>query len=224
MILKIDTLNQQAYDILKEKILNKELLPGTRLVDSQLAEDFGISRTPLRDAIRKLAEEGFVVSSPTKKGYYVYQPSAKDINEIFELRQILDEAVVRKLIQAVLPHNPEAYSVLSDLRQRTLEQADFSGATFCKEDEYFHDQITALVQNQVLTQCYSQLRFKTRIYRVFTSDSPSRVRRSYQSHLRLCNALLGLDLEEALAVVEEHVRMSIEYCMEDLQQLETLKS
>ena len=89
MILKIDTLNQQAYDILKEKILNKELLPGTRLVDSQLAEDFGISRTPLRDAIRKLAEEGFVVSSPTKKGYYVYQPSAKDINEIFELRQIL---------------------------------------------------------------------------------------------------------------------------------------
>ena len=59
MILKIDTLNQQAYDILKEKILNKELLPGTRLVDSQLAEDFGISRTPLRDAIRKLAEEGF---------------------------------------------------------------------------------------------------------------------------------------------------------------------
>ena len=65
MFLKVDMLNQQAYDILKEKIIKKELLPGTRLVDSQLAEDFGISRTPLRDAIRKLAEEG---QSPDEEG------------------------------------------------------------------------------------------------------------------------------------------------------------
>lgn len=117
MFLKVDMLNQQAYDILKEKIIKKELLPGTRLVDSQLAEDFGISRTPLRDAIRKLAEEGFVVNHPMKKGYYVYQPSAKDINEIFEMRLILDLAAATKLIREILPREPQRLRILEEVYQ-----------------------------------------------------------------------------------------------------------
>lgn len=218
-----DSLATQAYEILLQYIFAHKLPAGTRLIDSQLAQELGISRTPVREAIRHLVEDG-LVEVRNVRSYYVACPTEKNMHDIYELRQILDEAVVRKLVLTVLPHNPEARSVLSGLRQRTLEQADFSGATFCTEDEYFHDQITALVQNQVLTLCYSQLRFKTRIYRAFTSDSPSRVRRSYQGHLRLCDALLDLNLEEALAAVEEHVRMSIEYCLEDLQQLETLKS
>ena len=150
-----DSLATQAYEILLQYIFAHKLPAGTRLIDSQLAQELGISRTPVREAIRHLVEDG-LVEVRNVRSYYVACPTEKNMHDIYELRQILDEAVVRKLIQAVLPHNPEAYSVLSDLRQRTLEQADFSGATFCKEDEYFHDQITALVQNQVLTQCYSR--------------------------------------------------------------------
>lgn len=218
-----DSLATQAYDILLEYIFAHKLPAGTRLIDSQLAQELGISRTPVREAIRHLVEDG-LVEVRNVRNYYVACPTEKNMYDIYELRQILDEAVVRKLSLTILPHNSEARSIIYNLRQRTLEQTNFSGATFCKEDEYFHDQITALVQNQELIQCYSQLRFKTRIYRAFTSDSPSRVQRSYQGHLRLCNALLALDLEEALASVEEHVRMSIEYCLEDLQQLEIPKA
>lgn len=217
-----DSLATQAYEILLQYIFDHRLPAGTRLIDSQLANELGISRTPVREAIRRLVEDG-LVEIRNIRSYYVACPTMQTMYDIYELRQILDEAVVRKLISTVLPKDPEAQAVLRGLRQRTEEQTDFSGAVFCKEDEYFHDQITALVQNQALMQCYSQLRFKTRIYRAFTSDSPARVRRSYQGHLRLCSALLCLDLDEALAAVDEHVRMSIEYCLEDLRQLEISK-
>ena len=76
--LVVNNLTQQAYDLLRTKIITKEILPGTRLVDSTLAQQYGISRTPMRDAIRKLAEEGLVTPSSTK-GYFVYKPTLKDI-------------------------------------------------------------------------------------------------------------------------------------------------
>ena len=68
MKLSIENLNTKAYEEIKSLIISKKLEPGARLVDSQLAEQYGISRTPIRDAIRKLTEDGLVVKSKTK-GY-----------------------------------------------------------------------------------------------------------------------------------------------------------
>ena len=105
--LVVNNLTQQAYDLLRTKIITKEILPGTRLVDSTLAQQYGISRTPMRDAIRKLAEEGLVTPSSTK-GYFVYKPTLKDIEEIFEIREMIDISVTTKVITKILPQNPAA--------------------------------------------------------------------------------------------------------------------
>ena len=83
----MDNLNKKAYDAIKMDIVERRLIAGTRLVDSKLAEQYGISRTPIRDALMRLTEEGLVEN--TGKGYYVYMPSADDIRELFELRQAM---------------------------------------------------------------------------------------------------------------------------------------
>lgn len=212
MILKVDNLNEQAYDILREKILSKELLPGTRLVDSQLAEEFGISRTPLRDAIRKLAEEGLVVSNPQKKGYYVYKPSADDINEIFELRLILDLAAATKLITKVFPENPEAFETL---REAYVADSDGNNTSFIQKDEDFHAMIIQLCNNTRMYAIYSDLRSQTRAFRSVTSRDKARMDKAQNFHARIFAGFLNRDLDATLAAIRQHVEYSREDALGD---------
>lgn len=205
MILKVDNLNQQAYDILRAKIVAKEILPGTRLVDSQLAAEFGISRTPLRDAIRKLAEEGLVMNVPQKKGYYVYQPSAADINEIFEVRLFLDLAAATKLIQEVLPNHPEAFETLKEFY---ITEQESDSTSFIKRDEDFHDIIIQLCNNSRLSAIYADLRVQTRAFRSVTSRDTTRISKARNFHEKIYRGFLDLDLEATLSAIRKHVEYS----------------
>lgn len=200
-------LNDQAYQALKNSIMNKELLPGTRLVDSQLAAQFGISRTPLRDAIRKLTEEGLVVKH-SQKGYSVFCPSFKDINEIFELREILDIAACTKLIQEVLPHNPEAMEEIRRSYEGILETAAASPNDFVKNDEDLHDTIIRLTDNSRIISLYSDLKDQTRIFRHMTAPNHLRVELARQYHSRIYQGLTELDLEKTIDAIRTHVLYS----------------
>lgn len=215
MILKVDLLNQQAYSILKEKILNKELLPGTRLVDSQLAEDFGISRTPLRDAIRKLVEEGLVVSNPAKKGFYVYQPSAKDIDEVFELRQILDILAATKVIQEVLPEHPEALELL---RKAYIENMVTEPDAFVQHDEDFHDAVARLCGNARMLAIYTDLRHQTRAFRSVTSRDEQRIKKAKNYHEKIFKGIEARDLEATISAIRKHIEFSRADALKDYAQ------
>lgn len=82
-------LREVVYETLREAIRTGALPPGERLMEIQLAEELGVSRTPVREAIRKLELERFVVMLP-RRGTYVANLSLKDINEVFEIRAALD--------------------------------------------------------------------------------------------------------------------------------------
>ena len=82
-------LREVVCETLREAIISGVLRPGERLMEIQLAEELGVSRTPVREAIRKLELEGFVIMIP-RRGTYVADLSIKDINEVFEVRSALD--------------------------------------------------------------------------------------------------------------------------------------
>lgn len=212
MVLKVDTLNDQAYSILKDKILKKEIPSGTRLVDSQLAEEFGISRTPLRDAIRKLAEDGLVVSSPKKKGYYVYQPSAKDIEEIFELRLMFDVMAATKLINEIIPKHPEALDELKKSYQAVQESGPES---FAATDEDFHDTVVRLCDNSRMLTMYKELRSQTRAFRSETASNKVRLKKAGNYHERIFNGICAGDLQMTLDALRQHVEFSKEDALAD---------
>lgn len=212
MVLKVDNLNQQAYEILRRKIISKEILPGTRLVDSQLAEEFGISRTPLRDAIRKLTEEGMVMNVPGKKGYFVYKPSAQDINEIFEVRLFLDLAAATKLITEVFPEHPEA---LEKLRDFYLCEQENDVESFIKRDEDFHDIIIQLCDNSRLSAIYADLRVQTRAFRSVTSRNSKRIDKARNFHEKIYRGFMEMDLDGTLSAIRHHVEYSREDAVAD---------
>lgn len=211
MVLQIQTLNLQAYDLIKEKILSKEIQPGTRLVDSQLAEDFGISRTPARDAIRKLAEEGLVITKPGKKGYFVYQPSARDIDEIYEFRQILELAAAEKLISEVLPADPSALDAL-----RSCCQAPASDTVrFSKCDDAFHLTMVELCGNSRMTETYIQLATYLHAFRSKTSLEVSRNEKAAIHHQLILEGLQAGDLLQTQAHIRSHILLSREDTIAD---------
>ena len=217
--LQVESLTDQAYDILKGKIINRELPPGTRLVDSQLAEECGISRTPLRDAIRKLVEEGLVTAC-SKRGYCVFKPTKKDIEEIFEIRQMLDEMAARKLVREILPEDPEAYRKCENLcaELRAHAEAGEEKEKFIKSDEDFHDQMIMMIDNARLHAIYSDIRNQTQTFRRVTSGDKSRIAKANNQHEKICKGLLNLDLEETLAAITEHNRLSMNDALADFKE------
>lgn len=213
--LTIENLNDKAYIEIRNKIITGELKPGTRLVDSQLAERYGISRTPVRDAIRKLTEEGLVVSN-IKKGYYVFEVTKKDIVEIFEIRLIIDRAVITKLITAIIPSNYEFYiKELQRIEQKLDEGIKQSANEFIKYDEDFHDSLIRLSNNSRLINMYTDIRIQTKAFRSLTSLSEERIEKAYRSHKEILKNIENMDLENALKAIENHVEQSRKDALED---------
>lgn len=198
-------LNSQVYEILKEKILSREISPGTRLVDTKIAKSFGISRTPIRDALRQLTEDGLVVSIG-KKGFSVFQPSQHDIEEIFELRELIDIAAVTKLIQTILPND---LSVLCEIEQSLRNrEGSPNGNLFIRSDEDFHDTLVKACGNSRLVNIYSDLRSQTRIFRRKTSSNEVRKQKAEYFHQRIFDGLKNLNLDETIDAVKNHVAQS----------------
>lgn len=213
--LEIENLNNKAYEEIKSLIISKELAPGTRLVDSQLAEQFGISRTPIRDAIRKLAEDGLVVTSK-KKGYYVFQATKQDVIEIFEIRLMMDREIVFRLITELIPNNIDYYMLkLKALDDHLNKSINNVGSKFTKSDEYFHDSLVAFTNNSRLISLYTENRDQTKAFRRATSSSEERKKRVYEIHKKILNCIMNLDLEGAIASVTEHVMMSRDNALVD---------
>ena len=204
--LVVNNLTQQAYDLLRTKIITKEILPGTRLVDSTLAQQYGISRTPMRDAIRKLAEEGLVTPSSTK-GYFVYKPTLKDIEEIFEIREMIDIAVTTKVITKILPQNPAALEKITQSYLKGLNTPACS-TDFIQSDEDFHASIISLSDNSRLIEYYSELRYQTKNFRLQTSKNTEKIQQANNYHEKIYEGIKTLNLDMALQAIHTHVEYS----------------
>ena len=87
-------LGEVAYEALRDAIVKRQLLPGDRLMETELANEMGISRTPVREAMRRLETDGYVVIQP-RKGSYVADISIKDIEDVFEIRTVLEMLAAR---------------------------------------------------------------------------------------------------------------------------------
>ena len=213
MHLTVDNLNKKAYDAIKMDIVERRLIAGTRLVDSKLAEQYGISRTPIRDALMRLTEEGLVEN--TGKGYYVYMPSADDIRELFELRLMMDLYSARVIIEQRLLLNP-------DNRRRIDLSCDcpdgkISENSFVAADECFHGEMMALTGNVRLMNFYNSIRNQMRAFRNVTARSTERMNQAKSDHMLIYQAIVLGDLSAAEEAIRKHTRQSMADALRDFE-------
>jgi DNA-binding GntR family transcriptional regulator len=197
-----DTLADKIYHVLKKSIIYQEYSSGTRLVDQDIADRLGVSRTPVREAVSRLAAEG-LVSVIARRGVFVTELSEKDIREIYEVRETLEVLAIRLAI-----------SILTDQDIQTLQEISSQYETGMLKDDYmacydldrqFHDQLLRMSGNSLLADMYKTLSGKIQISRWKHCRDRERTEKSLHEHELILKALKTRDVDEAILRLREHI-------------------
>jgi len=205
---KADVVHRQ----LKEEIELGELAPGTPLSELSLVERTGASRTPVREALRRLAAEGLVDLTP-RLGARVSRVSAQNVRDLFEFRQLLEPAAMRQATEAAAA-DPELRRVFAAMRAefaRTVRRvpSQARSRSFYELADRFDWAIIGATRNDHLRRAIAELRPHTARLRNLSHVDPQRVEVSVAEHLRMCDALLAGDADEAAAAMADHHAQSL---------------
>ena len=195
-------LRDVVFQTLRKAILRGELKPGERLMEIALANKLGVSRTPVREAIRMLEQEGLVIMIP-RKGAQVAQITMKDLNDVLEVRMGLEELAMQFACKRITPEQ------VAELRRALLEierlLATDDVTALAQADVDFHDIIYRATDNRRLNQIINNVREQMYRYRVeYLKDS--RIRGTLlQEHREIYQAVAARDTEKARAYIRQHI-------------------
>lgn len=189
-------------EAMRQAMVDGVFHPGERLMEIQLAEDLGVSRTPVREAIRKLELEGFVVIIP-RRGTYVADISIRDINEVYEIRIALD-VLAAGLAAARI--SSEDFLKLNDYLRKIEECIENNDTDKLVElDVAFHDVLYHASNNKRLVGIISNLREQMTRIRTRSMNYRDRRHETFQEHKKLVAAIADKNIEEAKRIAREHL-------------------
>ena len=194
--------SEALRDSIEEKIAVGELRPGQYLDETELAEQFGVSRTPIREALIQLASMGLVVTRP-RRGTVVAEIAPQRLVEMFEVMAEL-EAMCGRL--AARRMSAEEHAELNAAHQACLEARNASDADeYYYRNERFHEVIYAGSHNAFLAEQAKNLHRRLRPYRRLQLRVRDRLNSSYSEHERIVDAIIGGDGETAAEMLRGHV-------------------
>ncbi len=209
-------LREVVCETLREAIISGVLKPGERLMEIQLAEELGVSRTPVREAIRKLEMEGFVVMIP-RRGTYVADISIKDINDVFEIRTALD------VLAAGLAAERISDEELEEMERMMVEIAEYAEEgdmdKIVEADTRFHDVLYKASRNERLVGIVSNLREQITRLRATSMNYPGRLTQMLEEHKCLVEAIAARDVEGAQRLAREHLENAEQTLLREIAEI-----
>ena len=200
-------LRDVVFKTLRGAILRGELKPGERLMEIRLANELGVSRTPIREAIRMLELEGLVLMVP-RRGAQVAKITEKDLKEVLEGRIGLDELAIGFACERVTPEQLEAIREAGEYFESLADSEDLTAVA--EADVRFHDRIYDAAGNQRLNQILSNLREQMYRYRMeYLKDTKQR-RKLAAEHRAMYEAIRLRDTETAKREIRSHVQQQEE--------------
>jgi DNA-binding GntR family transcriptional regulator len=195
-------LYQEVAERLRQRIFAHELTPGMWIDEQKLAEQYGISRTPLREALKVLAAEGLVVLKP-RRGCYVTEISRQDLDDIFPLMSMLEG---RCAAEAVRRAGPADIRDLKSIHDR-LEAAARDGRidAFFEANQEFHRRIQELSGNRWLLSVIQDLRQVLKLSRLHSLSLEGRLQQSLDEHRAIMAAFEAGDIGTAEARMQDHL-------------------
>ena len=192
-----------VYEVLRDAIIKQVLKPGERLMETELAEEMDVSRTPIREAMRKLELEGYVVMVP-RKGAYVASLSIEDITSLFEIRGALEA------LAAGLAAKRASSEEIKEMERNLLTEEELFAANNVFEtiemDAKFHELIYSASRNQRLQNMIKDLRDQIQRFRATSLSIPGRMRLALEEHRKIVEAIMAGDVIKAQEVTAEHLR------------------
>ncbi|MCQ6559810.1 GntR family transcriptional regulator [Paenibacillus mendelii] len=205
-VLTKQSISGDLVELIKNQILEGDLNPGDRIVETKLAKDYGISQTPVREAIRQLSGEGIIIIVPNK-GPMVRDFHMKDVFEIYSLRAVYEGLAIRI---AVMKATDEDILSLQDFyEQMKVKVHDDSIPSLLQDSLHIHQTIIELSSHERLIAMYRTISFQIALVnRILGSASTKE--KEIEQHLELIEALSKRDPDEAEKVMRSHIYRS--YC------------
>ena len=180
---------QRIVESITTAIVERRLMPGTKLAEQKIADIFKVSRTLVRQALNQLSRDKLVTLEPAR-GARVAEPSIDEARQVFEVRNMLESAMIRR-----------AAAELSD-EQAAVQRTDVSGRTRLLAD--FHVVIATMLGNQVLAELLSDLVTRSSLIALMYQSSHS-AEHSFDEHVAIVEALARRDAKAAVRLMEEHL-------------------
>lgn len=196
-------LRDEVFNTLRERILKGVLKPGERLMEIHLADQLGVSRTPIREAIRMLELEGLVKMVP-RKGAQVARISREDLQDVLEVRKALDTLAVKLACERITTDEIARLKEAEDEFERTLTLGDTT--EIAEADVAFHDVIQAASKNKRLKSMISNL--AERIYRYrfeYIKQQSDGGKTLTEEHREIIRCIEEKDVEAAVKAIELHI-------------------
>lgn len=198
------SLADQAYAEVKRMIFDFALMPGDRFSESELAQRVRVSRTPLRQALQRLASEGFLQVFP-KLGWQVAPLDFDVMDELYDLRILLECEAVRKLAEA--EHRP-GLQALAEVWLVPVTERLADAASVGSLDERFHSLLVQGCGNREIVRVHQEITERIRIIRRLDFTQPARVDATYDEHARILRAITRRRTDEAQRLLRAHIEQS----------------
>ena len=195
-------LRDVVFNTLRQAILRGELKPGERLMETQLANKLGVSRTPIREALRKLELEGLVNMVP-RKGAEVADITEKSLRDVLEVRKALEELSVQLACEKITEEEIEELKRVAERFKDTLNDQDVT--KIAEADVAFHDVIYTATDNQKLILLLNNLREQMYRYRVEYLKKEEAYPQLIAEHEELIDNISKRNKEEATRIMCEHI-------------------
>ena len=216
-----ENLAGRVYCQIKDLILWNEVMPGQKLNHQQLSERLGVSRTPVREALTRLVQEGYVSFQPNR-GFTCKEIRLQEAEELYELREALEAFAVEKAIRNLTP------TALDRLREKIEFYGRDVERRFTRErlvyDQEVHLEIALLSQNETLL---SELRhlFERIVLKRRTDGlyDPARGLAAHQEHVALLRAIERGDISAAVGIVRTHIQEGKKNVLDDLRQRQAIR-
>ncbi len=200
-------LAKMAYDALRNSILAGQLKPGEIYNEMSLAKELGISRTPVREALLELANQQLVTFLP-RKGVLVNHPTAKDVEEIFELRKAVELYAIEKVAKMVRECDLSRVEAALNSQRRALKSGDFQA--YMAADRVFHMTFSELCDNRRLIGVVENMRDLMHLIGVKALGSEGRGDAVIAEHEEILEAVKRGDVVAAKAALERHLEQTKE--------------
>lgn len=212
---RIVTIKQQVYEILRDDICRGFYQPGQQIQEQELSKHLSVSRSPIREALRQLASEGLVVESPNR-GIFIREYTSKDIEDIYDLRTILESYAIMRLSSYLSPEAINELIACRDNFRRYHKQNDME--KYINEDTHLHQKLIELSGNSLVVSTYDRVYAMIYQYRSYSLKSKQRFDESLAEHTSIINKILSGDLEEADRINHRHLMLAKNVIIEHINE------
>lgn len=215
--IKLSTIKEQVYEIIKDKILSGELKSGEWLQESKLADSLNVSRSPVREALKELVGEGLLENIPNK-GVFVKTLNIKDIYNIFEFREVMEKYAVKKSIELL---SDEYIKELDEIYLELKEAFDKGDLNeYIKIDTKLHYFLFKMCDNEMINDVVNNVFPLLQPFRIISLSSKGRFDESFDEHKGLIDGIKESDFDKAWEHNKIHLRLARDEIIKHLKTLD----